>query len=165
MELRSASTVVVIPTEYPQRDLVWSFQSIFFTMRFYGIDFDVLRPRSTLRRYFFMVLRMLLFIECCRLLILYMYINPKTWKTETSIDCYWVVYIISRCILSILFEAAVYTVAVFKWPSLWKKAEELEHLFLFPTDFYRQLHKVNLTCMVVGFIKVKLLAIGYCNFN
>ena len=160
MKFGSASTVVVIPTDYPQHDLVWSFQSIFISMRFYGIDLDVLRPRSALRRYFFMVLGLLLFIYKCESLIAYVFANPNTWKTETNIDCYWVVYIIIKCILSILFEIAVYTSTAFKWRSLWKKAEEMEHFIQFPTDFYRQLRRVNLTCMVVGFIWVNLLAIG-----
>ena len=160
MEIRADSTVVVIPTEYPQHDLVWSFQSIFITMRFYGIDLNVLQQRSTLRRYFVMVLGMLLLIYSCGTHVLYVYINPKTWKTEKNTDIYLALDIICWSTSTIIFQVAVYSTAALKWRSLWKKAEEMEHFIQFPTDCYHQLRKVNLTCMVVGFIGVKLLAIG-----
>ena len=160
MKFRSASTVVVTPTDYPQHNLVWSFQSIFITMRFYGIDLDVLLPRSTLRRYLFMVLRMLLFNYSCGAIAFYVHTMPSIWKKEKNTDNYLALYLISWCISCIIIEVAMYTSTAFKWRSLWKKAEEMEHFIQFPTDFYRQLRRVNLTCMVVGFIWVNLLAIG-----
>ena len=166
MKFRSApSTVVVIPSEYPQHDLVWSFQSIFIGMRFYGIDLDELLQRSALRRYFFTVLGISVVVYSCGTKASYVYNDPKTWKTEKHTDSYIAFDKISWCISAILCQVTVYWAATFKWRSLWKKAKEMEHLIQFPTDFYRQLRKVNLTCISVGFIWVNLIVIVSCNFN
>lgn len=155
---QARSSIVQIPSEY-QRDLLWSFQPIFYLMRILGIDLDVSEPHSKFRR--------LVFITIAVLMLAYSITSNSFWHHQLEIaetegtTTYWVAFLreLTITISGILIPSILVAVTIFRWNPVWKKLHKIENSVNFQKSLLMKMRRtVACTCtMVISFfIWVKL---------
>ena len=139
-------------------NLAWSFRPIVYSMRIIGIDLDVsTKSWPKFRRWVFLLfgLGMLIFSGYYSIAVTSKIIN-ETLASDSPLKPVRLTIVTLR---DILFPVAVFTNVVFKWPTLWKKMQEMERFFPFPIEFYHQIHKTQTVLVVTGFIMVGQVSI------
>ena len=150
---QARSSIVQIQSEY-QRDLLCSFQPIFFLMRFLGIELNVSQSYSKFRRFGFLTLAILMLIYN----VIATYLHYKLYEVSGNrgTASYWVA-LVKQCTLTasgILIPLILFAITIFKWKPLWKKVHEMEHFLNFQSNPLLQLRKTAIctSIMVIGYI-------------
>ena len=155
-------SIVPVFGEY-QRDLVWSFQPIFYLMRVLGIDLQTSQSNSKCRRFGFLTLATLMLIYNLVTVLVKHFMQKITEVPNTT--KFWVELLRKQSTLtsSILMPVTLVVTTILKWKSLWQQVHEMEHLVNF-ANFLWHLRKIAIgtSTIVIFFIfLVKLTSLNH----
>ena len=149
-----------------QLDLAWSLQPVVYFTRLLGIDPDLCRPRSALRRYAFLggAVSLLLITLSANVIQLVYPEKPHDYTTENA--RFWI-SIIKRPAMTLagmILQLIVVTKSLFGWKPLWMKVRSLEQFVHFPESVLHRLRKVAFA-IVLPVVLIAFLVKFFRNFN
>ena len=153
MKFRSVRRIVAFESQVIKYDLDWSFRPVFNSMRILGFDLSVSNRPSKCRRCGFFLLGICILISTS----IYSTYNDRKRlydkKEQSSIFLWRNLFIISR---GIIMQAAIFTITFFKWETVRRALEELEHSICFSARIHHQTRKIHRNYVTIGLIMVRL---------
>ena len=153
MKFRSVRRIVAFESQVIKYDLDWSFRPVFNSMRILGFDLNVSNRPSKCRRCGFFLLGICILISTS----IYSTYNDRKRlydkKEQSSIFLWRNLFIISR---GIIMQAAIFTITFFKWETVRRALEELEHSICFSARIHHQTRKIHRIYVTIGLIVVRL---------
>ena len=137
-----------------QLDIAWSLRPVLHSMRIFGVDLNVGRPPSTLRRMVSSVLVILGSIPIISLMFLGLRAEWKFEKLKTSDNWFRLILANLWCVVTLLVQLVVQPTVLFKWRPVWNQMVKVEQFVKFPLSSYRQLRRVSLTLTTLVFVIV-----------
>ena len=154
--VETAQEVIVnVPLDLSKLNLAWSLQPILWSLRAFGIDFDVNQPRSTHRRSIFILSGAVIILIFGYFAYDLIHFSSHLLHYRTSTEpVYMATYLSSLAIINSLSITALLAVANFKWKTLWTKLKDVEQLARFTDDSYKKMRKTIATSIVVVILLV-----------
>ena len=153
MKFRSVRRIVAFESQVIKYDLDWSFRPVFSSMRILGIDLNVSNRPSKCRRCGFFLLGICILISTS---IYSTYNDMKRISKMPSQKAIFVLrnlFILSR---SVIMQTAIFTITFFKWETVRRALEELEHSICFSARIHHQTRKIHRIYVTIGLIVVRL---------
>ena len=150
------SNIVAISSEY-QRDLVWSFQPIFYLMRILGIDLNWSQSPTKFRRYGFLAVALFMLAYTVTANSFQFYMNDISRHPISTIFRVELLRKEVTGISNILFLIIVICKSLLNWKPLWQKVQKMENRLNYKANSLWQLRKVVIVTSAIVIIYILLV--------